>query len=200
MELKVTEEFIREAHEAACSEWKSKIEKEFPELFKCELEVGKWYKDPLHGNVIYCSKIANDGTLYGYGFVSGDFKVYEDEDSNLCLYNYVDAKRLIESTPEEVEKASIAEAKKKGYVGEKIVLIQGEFSGTHSVTKMQDDFSFESRQNRLMCKCGYKSYTIFKDGKWAEIFPEEKTVITLDKAKKILAKKYKTTVEQIEIK
>jgi hypothetical protein len=37
-------EFIKEGHAAACSEWKAKIEKEFPKLFvKEELEVGKWY-------------------------------------------------------------------------------------------------------------------------------------------------------------
>jgi hypothetical protein len=35
-ELTVPSEFVRQAHEAACSEWKLKIEKQFPELFKVE--------------------------------------------------------------------------------------------------------------------------------------------------------------------
>ena len=37
-------------------------------------------------------------------------------------------------------------------------------------------------------------------GQWAEILHEEKKVITLDKAIKILAKKYNVNPEQIEIK
>ena len=38
-------EFIKRAHQSACSEWKEQIEKEFPKLFKKdELVVGKWYK------------------------------------------------------------------------------------------------------------------------------------------------------------
>ena len=37
-------EFIKKAHSAACSEWKTNIEKEFPKLFKEDaLEVGRWY-------------------------------------------------------------------------------------------------------------------------------------------------------------
>ena len=40
-------EFIKKAHSAACSKWKTNIEKEFPELFKKDgLEIGKWYKYP----------------------------------------------------------------------------------------------------------------------------------------------------------
>lgn len=32
-EFKVSESFIREAHKVACSEWKQKLEKQFPEVF-----------------------------------------------------------------------------------------------------------------------------------------------------------------------
>ena len=42
---KSTKEFIKRAHESACSEWKTEIEKQWPKLFiKTGLEVGKWYK------------------------------------------------------------------------------------------------------------------------------------------------------------
>ncbi len=40
MKLEVSKEFVLEAHKSACGEWKGRIEKEFPELFKTELEVG----------------------------------------------------------------------------------------------------------------------------------------------------------------
>lgn len=75
-------------------------------------------------------------------------------------------------------------------------MIQGGLSGSHSGTKMRDEFSFEAGQNRLMCECGgYGFFTIFKDGKWAEILPQETKVITMDKACKILSKKYGQKVE-----
>lgn len=36
--FEVSEEFIRAGHKAACSEWKGKIEKQFPQLFEFSLE------------------------------------------------------------------------------------------------------------------------------------------------------------------
>ena len=34
VDYKISEEFVLEAHEAACLEWKESIEKQFPELFE----------------------------------------------------------------------------------------------------------------------------------------------------------------------
>lgn len=39
MDYKVNEEFIREAHGEACSKWKEKIEKQFPEIFKPNIKL-----------------------------------------------------------------------------------------------------------------------------------------------------------------
>ena len=36
---KVSKGFIIEAHKAACSEWKQKLEKEFPKVFEKNIEV-----------------------------------------------------------------------------------------------------------------------------------------------------------------
>lgn len=36
--VQVSEDFVRQAHAEACQEWKQKIEKEFPSLFKIELK------------------------------------------------------------------------------------------------------------------------------------------------------------------
>ena len=56
---------------------------------------------------------------------------------------------------------------------------------------------------RINCKTeslpsGYA--VLFMDGEFAEILPEEKTVITKEKVLKILAKKLKVSPESIEIK
>lgn len=46
----VDQNFIREAHKAACSEWKKKIEKKFPKLFKDKLyEFGDSYNISTDG-------------------------------------------------------------------------------------------------------------------------------------------------------
>lgn len=41
----VSEDFIKEAHAAACSTWKKKIEAEFPVLFAKTYEIGQTFKD-----------------------------------------------------------------------------------------------------------------------------------------------------------
>jgi len=33
MKIEISKEFVLEAHKAACSDWKKRIEKELPELF-----------------------------------------------------------------------------------------------------------------------------------------------------------------------
>lgn len=40
---KSRKEFIKVAHKEACDDWKSKIEKEFPELFKDDFKVGDYF-------------------------------------------------------------------------------------------------------------------------------------------------------------
>ena len=41
----ITEEQVKEAYNAACNEWKTKIKDWFPEAFENKLEVGRIYKD-----------------------------------------------------------------------------------------------------------------------------------------------------------
>lgn len=51
---KSREEFIIEAHDAACSEWKKRIETEFPKLFeKLTLKTLLDIPDTVHGQEIY---------------------------------------------------------------------------------------------------------------------------------------------------
>lgn len=55
MKLEVTEEFVREAYDAACLEWRARIEKEFPSLFPNlearvkELDEYNWF----YGNSVH---------------------------------------------------------------------------------------------------------------------------------------------------
>ena len=42
--LTVSESFIKEIHEQACSDWKLKIEAEYPEIFAKQFEFGEQYE------------------------------------------------------------------------------------------------------------------------------------------------------------
>lgn len=192
MEFTITKEQILELSNINAVV-KERLNESFPEAFKTELKAGKWYKY-TNGNIIYWSKIGHDGTLYGYGFMSGQFKVYEDENSAYCLCNSVAAKYLIEATDKEVEEALIAEAKKRGYKeGVRVKNHQGE-NTLHEL-----DIEFMNRRPNGIFNKQDAGVWIFMDGIWAEILPEEKKVITKEKALKILAKKLKVSPENIEI-
>jgi hypothetical protein len=61
--LTVREEFLLEAHKAACADWKLKIEKEFPSLFRSKLEsYFESFGDIVYdsGSATYRAKIVKD--------------------------------------------------------------------------------------------------------------------------------------------
>ena len=160
----------------------------FPDAFKKELEIGKWYKYKLA--LFYITNKTSYNTNYYnvFGFdvdgnwMSDNAKTYFDE-------------RYIEATPEEVSAALINEAKKRGYKkGVKC------YFGTekHQRTISTDDIIFDTNylNNGGLCM---GTNVIFTQGNWAKILPQEKTVVPMEKALKIIAKKMKVSPENIEI-
>lgn len=187
MELKTTEEFIRQVHGAACSTLKTKFEKEFPELFKTELVVGEWYKYK-YTDALICYQ----GGEFSYGF--DNFGNWTNK------YQACTPKSWKESNHEEVESALIAEAKKRGYKAG--VRIKGLGDG-EICTLPNGEFEYLDNANALWFgnpNDEYDGFDVFHQGKWADILPEEKTIITKEKALKILAKKLKVSPESIVIK
>ena len=72
--------FIIEAHENACNEWKQKIEKEFPKLFKKDklrIEVGKWYKCTRTPHLAFIFSIT-DERYYYFGINAANKLKYKD--------------------------------------------------------------------------------------------------------------------------
>ena len=170
-------EFIKKAHSAACSEWKTNIEAEFPKLFKeDDLVVGDyWYK--------------NDCTLVlicDLGLNVKYIPIYESIESNRFGYSgLVCFKR--KATDEEVEQALIKEAKKRGFKeGVNFKLIEGGVGMLNS-TKITKDYEivYEALRNRLVLERIGILYTILKDGVWATIVEE---TITKEEAKVITDK------------
>ena len=170
------------AEQGCTSVIESDLKNWFPEAFKTELEVGKWYK--MKGNTHFlCNfngNIGNNGNSYGFN-LKGKWM-----DNSMCFQN---CDTYVEATPEEVESALINEAKKRGFI-----------EGTQylsPVNKYKRAFDGEMyfNHNNLF----ENSKSIFNNGIWATILPQKKTVVPMDKALKIIAKKMKVSPENIEI-
>ena len=169
------------------------LPKWFPEAFKKELEVGKWYKRPHNSALFYVTEILNIDSnhckVFGFDNVGKwmpeNAKTFPDND--------------FEATPEQIESALINEAKKRGFKNGAI----GNNSNPNECNLINNKLNFigmefDDKTNELRAINNVSSFwTVFKYGKWAEIIPEETKVITMDKAVKILSKKYG---KQVEIK
>ncbi len=152
----------------------------FPEAFKTELEVGKWYKTPYCGGALFCvtdlDNIKN-GHISGYGTeVRYGWQGLKKD------YWYLD-KGYTEATPEEVKEALIAEAKKRGYKDRnyKCLVIP------ECTNKVKDNFHYNRKYNQLFH--GESENTannvVFSEGKWATIIE----TISREEAEKLLNKK-----------
>ena len=188
---KITKEQILETIRTGTDVTERYFKEIIPEAFNTKLDTGKWYKSSI--DIEFLVYYQSNG-FYNYGF--WEDKPYRD---NLlfgdCWYNM---SRL--ATDEEVESALINEAKKRGFkLGVKVVGLYNDGS-PHQITDFiinKDDFTYKTLDNALVCnKLGFR---IFAKGKWAEILSQEKTVVPMAKALKIIAKKMKVSPENIEI-
>jgi len=131
----------------------------FPEIFKKELVVGKWYK--RDGAIFEAiTKPDSNGKFEVRGFdIFGTWM----EDEKGC-YTFCTGTEE-EATPQEVEAALIGEAKKRGYRDGDFVTPLWETPYT-KWSLIGNNFRFEN--GKL-----YLSSCIFKDGIWATIIPDE---------------------------
>jgi len=162
-------QFIKDGHAAACSEWKAKIEKEFPKLFKeTEYKKNDWV---FMGDVtMELSKI--------YDFDNaGDPRVYRiDGIKNVWYLSDV----VRPATDKEVKEALIKEAKKRGF--KKGVKVVSPYNSDHTRV-IASSFRFERGSLVFTCESGWRTY-LFVDGKWATIIE----TITKEEAEKQLGK------------
>ncbi len=182
--VKVSKDFILEAHKAACSEWKSKIENELPDLFKPKFEIG----DAVFFNVNERPELS----AYGFIMDHNDYPIAKDRFlvQFICEINGYSRRvcgdcELRLATNEEVEQALIKEAKRRGFkegvrfidVRDGAELVVSEFALTY-------DLDEAPYNNELRVSIDDFYYgVIFKEGKWAEIITKKKmTVADVEKA------------------
>ena len=146
-------QFIREAHEAACSEWKKKIEQEFHNLFeKSKFEIGKWYKK---NNFI----VNYQGGGQGYGGGSMWFDLGDE------YWTFEITPNLWQpATDEEVEEMLIRGANKRGLVeGARYYSIVT--NDQYQLNVVSRNYEYDSDLNALSDGFGG---ILFYEGKWAE--------------------------------
>lgn len=159
-------EFIKRAHKAACEDWQLEIEKEFSELFiKPKFEVGKWYK--ISNEEGYLLNYSGDRDK-NYGLMNGKYS------ESYSFWNY-HIKNSKPATNQEVEKALIKEAKKRGIKPENHkCLVDGNIWTDNIGGKY--DYCGEG----LMIGASW----CFYKGKWAEIITKE-TITKAEAEKKL---------------
>lgn len=146
---------------------------------KKELEVGKWYKHP-NGSVYFINHECDRGHLYGYGFdEKGNWDVKHQSDSRYCAFNSVAKYDITEATQQEVEEALIKEAKRIGFVNGALC----NNSNVHDVDlknnrlSFENNFEFDLEYNTLRAILDSETtYSVFKNGKWAEVIKPEKSL------------------------
>lgn len=164
--FEITKEQIIKLHKNEGSKY---VKEWFPDAFKPELEVEKWYKYPIFSEKFIFHFNGNIDT-FQYGFDAiGDFSI------SLAIRNE-EINQYFEITPQEVENALINEAKKRG------LNVYGAYiESTQGICGNITGGSYVYSSNKLY----YSGFVIFDNGQWAEIIE----TITKEEAEKLLNKK-----------
>ena len=188
MKYEITKEQILETIRTGTDVTERYFKEIIPEAFKKELEIGKWYKYKL-ALFYVTNKKSNNANYYNvFGFdVDGSWMT----DNAATSFN----ENYIEATPEEVASSLKKEAKKRGYK-QGITCAFGKGAYNRMIRENEIRWVPDWQDKGALCM---GMNVIFTQGNWAEILSQEKTVISMEKALKIIAKKMKVSPENIEI-
>ena len=174
-------EFIKKAHSAACNEWKTNIEAEFPKLFKKDdLVVGKWYKSDWGYKFCFNGEYDIDSDPRGYGFSQGGDFLTDNKTSKRGGWG---KHNLTEATDEEVEEALIKEAKKRGFK-EGVTVDKANLSDDYNPNNRLKNNNIDTNELFSHGFLWVSSILIYDNGKWATIVE----TITKEQAEKELGK------------
>src|SRR6478752_8293686 len=161
MKYEITKEQILELAEWGNSVDKLKIRGWFPDAFKTELIVGKWYKSTLSNCLANIQELFNkDFKAYGFDDLGVWVELKSDWTNNHNNWT--------EATESEIFEALRDEAVRRGFVEGVWIKIEGinDFihKGCHS--SFSGGFVYHKGKNILECDRG--NGRIFDNGKWAE--------------------------------
>lgn len=134
-----------------------------------KLEVGKWY---WHlDNLLFFVREINGSKCFGYGlwgddWFNGEYPIHDMNDSDSDIR---------EASKEEVEKALIEEAKRRGFKeGVRFIPLYVDGSEYNNANTFEGDLSYDESENSLDLDC---SFRVFANGKWATIIDERQEKI-----------------------
>lgn len=167
--MKITKQQVKD-----CYDNKELLKEYFPDVFKPILEEGKWYKGN-HGSFNF---LKNNTTINGFLTSNTGYGIdYKGDWCDVFDSSGTKPENLKLATKEEVEKALISEAKKRGFKeGVKYIPISqiGDLNDKFYVA----EHDVEMYEGNLQLYCGMQ--WVFADGKWAEIIQETEIELTLD--------------------
>lgn len=171
--FELSEEFILSAHKSACSDWKQRIEKEVPELFKSKLEVGKWFRNKKALRFI---EAFHETKVKGYGFGINGTDWQDSDLKTTGYYGHKNDDNWTPATDEEVQSALIAEAKKRyGNLLKVGAQVKGHWGETVMTMTEKSGFYYLSNDKVL----GVNGVALLCEGKWATIItPVKKYTLT----------------------
>jgi hypothetical protein len=152
----------------------------FPEVFKTELEVGKWYKKKDFGKLMFCfsGEFSNANRHPNYGFS------YDGEFSKIIGCFEKELLDYIPATKEEVETALINEAKRRGFKEGVVIkeLLSSNIGSLNSENpKKLETNKLTINNNLQFVYCN--NLVIFRNGTWAEIIqPKQMTKDEIENA------------------
>ena len=163
--FEVPQSLIWKARSEANTEQYQWIESVFGEVKK-ELEVGKWYR-LKNNNLVFTTSGLLKGHVSGYGFSHGGTK-WSDEYPDFLVESFKEA------TPQEVEKALIEEAKRRGLVNGVNIKSSWLQYGKTSDGKLGGRYNYIEKYNELEIDSNVCLYTIFQNGQWATVIEKDK--------------------------
>lgn len=179
-EFVITKEQIIEVHKTAYPLVQKWIEEWFPEAFKkdkIELVVGKWYIDKFK-RLFVPTEIIDKENCLGYGFGCIHDRFLNPKNSPWEING---SER--EATTEEITEALTKEAVKRGFISGCFHTITNGSKGEIKKLPVENEarYGYSVADNKLLLN----NWSIFENGKWAEIIP----TITKEEAEKELGKK-----------
>lgn len=181
--FKVSEDFILEAHKAACGTWKERIKGQFPEVFGVDANQWMYIKDKEGREYLWFYE--GKETTETEGFFRGKYRRGEDISWHTGLEF---ARKSVKADEKDIKRIFLAEIVKRGYDGSYIdTLNQGTVS--HYSIDLQQGIELAMNDKGLeiiaYTKCG--GYTLYKNGEWIN------KVVTLTKEQ--AEKEYKIKIK-----
>lgn len=160
-EFKVSKEFILDAYDQACSEWRQRLQDNFPEAF--EVDANQWlYTTDKKGNE-YLWFYEGKETTKTEGFFRGEYR-NEDTPWHTGLQF---ARECVPAKEEDIKRIFLAELVKRGYDGSYIdVLNEGKASSKTIDLSRDITLCLNARGLEIVAYSDFGGYTIYKNGKW----------------------------------